>query len=110
MRKYLMPRSFAAALRSITLPLIAPPSALACRAGNPARSRERHACHRSRFDRKCHQILGFEIAHVALPASARDRLDFERHDGKEIGEPPAAEDGVEPRRKACVLRRDAGGI
>ena len=47
---------------------------------------------------------------MGLPARARERLGLEREHAEVVGDPAAAELGVEPRGELVVLRRDPDGI
>jgi len=76
----------------------------------PAGAGERHLGHGRGLDRQRHQILRFQIVHVALAAGARQRLAFQRHHGEVIGQPVAGRDRVETAGKGRVLGGDAGRI
>src|SRR6516165_4706733 len=110
MRKYLIPRSFAAFTKSVamTLPLFQKKLPLFAR--NPIRAGERHASHCRRLDRKGDEVLGLEIVHMALAASPSDGLRLEREHGEIVGKTPAAQHRIEARGKYRILRGDAGGI
>src|SRR5215470_19512645 len=109
MRKYLIPRSFAAFTKSVamTLPLS---QKLPLFTRNPIGAGKRHAGHGGGLDRKRHEILRLEIVHVAFAAGARDGLRLEREHREIIGKAPAAEHRIEAGSEHRVLRSNAGGI
>src|SRR5258708_5834864 len=87
-RKYLMPClpaiSLHEAMKTLLLPdllrlaLYGSTSPEIALTRNPVGARERHACHSGGFDGESDQIFGLQIMDMALTASARDGLRFER--------------------------------
>src|SRR4029453_2066360 len=110
MRKYLIPRSFAAFTKSVAMTVYPFQNELSLFARNPVRAGDRHARHGGRLDRERHKILRLEIVQMTLAAGARDGLSFKRQHGEIIGKAPAAKNGIKPRGEHWVLRGDAGGI
>ena len=66
--------------------------------------------HRGRLDSERDEIFGLEIAHVGLAASAREGLQFQRHDLEVVGEPAAPQYRVEPLLQFGVLGVDPGRV